>query len=155
MERQFTRSRVEVVTFAMRLTRAKHFARCLARYTAIHLAGLRASTAREMSPVVLSDISRSSRDCLTGLRSSAHFGRESCLRRRFTRSGWRRDIGNAVSASEAFRKMSCQIYRDPSCGTARKHCARNFAGRLAGRFAVIAWPSRGTPPVHRRDLREP
>jgi hypothetical protein len=155
MERRFTRSRVEVVTLAMRLARAKHFARCLARYTAIHLAGLRVSIAGEISQVVLPDVTRASRGCLAGFRSSASIGRESLLRRRFTWSGWRRDIRNAVSASKAFHKMSCQIYRDSSCGTARKHCARNVAGRLAGRFAVIGWPSRGTPPVHRRDLGEP
>jgi hypothetical protein len=69
--------------------------------------------------------------------------------------GLRHNIGNAVSANEAFRKMSCRIYRDSSCGRACKYCARHFAGRLAGRFAVIAWPSRGTPRGHRRDSSEP
>ena len=52
-------------------------------------------------------------------------------------------------------QQHCCCHCPAIAGTLRGHDARNFAGFLAGCFAPIARPSRGTPRNHRRDFGEP
>ena len=52
-------------------------------------------------------------------------------------------------------RRHCRCHCPAIAGTLRGHDARNFAGFLAGCFAPIARPSRGTPRSFRRAIGEP